>query len=517
MIKNLTLAAAAIFLAQAGSTSARPGGTAVLPAGVTKIARVTGKTRPGEALLNPNQTDTRFAVWGTDLGIIWDSGAGQCLIAFGDTYGPGWGGFGGGPPNGDWRSNVLAFTQDRNPQDGLLFDTMAQDRPGHAAEILSSHKISGDEETVIPTAGLNVGRRQIMHYMSVNSWPPNRPWITNYAGLAFSDNGGHTWVKSPTAVWLNDAGNRNRFQMAALVKQGRWVYLFGTPAGRQGAVYPARVAQEDVLNKSAYRYWNGEKFDALETGAQPIVPGPVSELSVAYNRHFRRWLMVYLAPQRDALVLRDAPSLMGPWTGEKVLMRGYGFPGLYGGFIHPWFNDKAEFYFMLSEWPLYNVAWMRAGLAAAPAESAGNLLSDGGFEEQSDSPGLGAPWQVEGHGGCDRNLNFARSGRNNAFVRHNESGWNGIAQTIAVHPGHRYRFTAWVRTSANARGVIGVRRLGGAALSEKPLTPIGAYTPQSLDFTPDRKTTQVQVFVGITVRDYEDTWMQMDDLTLAPR
>ncbi|GAA3152610.1 hypothetical protein GCM10020255_032180 [Rhodococcus baikonurensis] len=47
--------------------------------------------------LSPNQTVERFNVLGTDLGIMWDNGAGQVLTAFGDTVGigsdpcaPGW-------------------------------------------------------------------------------------------------------------------------------------------------------------------------------------------------------------------------------------------------------------------------------------------------------------------------------------------------------------------------------------------------------------------------------------------
>lgn len=509
-------------LASARTAAALAIGGAVVPTGAIKVARLTGATRAGEGIPNPNQTDVRHAVWGTDLGIVWDGGAGQCLIAFGDTYGAGWGGWGGGPARADWRSNVLAISRDRDPRDGLSFDAMISDRPSHAREILPSPKIDEDEHTLIPTAGISVphgaGHRQIMHYMSVQRWPAGRPWITNHAGLAWSDDQGRTWVKASTAVWPNDSHNRNRFQMAALAKQGGWVYFFGTPAGRQGAVYLARAPQSRALHKSAYRYWNGSGFGtAVESQAQAIVPGPVSELSVAYNRRFGRWLMTYLAPQRDAIVLRDAPALEGPWTGEKIVLRGQGFPGIYGGFMHPWFNERDEMYFMLSEWPLYNVAWMRMGLALAPPSESGNLLSDAGFEDNIADNTLGAPWQLDGVGGRDRDLMLAHGGRNNAFLRHNASGWNSIAQSVSLRAGQPYRFTAWVRTSDNARhGSIGVRAMDGLVLREKPFARLGAYTQLSIDFTPDRFSTQAQVFVGLRVRDNQDTWIQIDDLKLTP-
>jgi len=493
-----------------------PGGTPVVPTGIVKVARVTGGTPPGETLPNPNATDARYAVWGTDLGILWDAGGGECLVAFGDTYGKGWGGSGGGPrENSDWRSNVLGMTRDKNPADGLILDAMVTDRPGHAKELLPGKKVWEDEETVIPTTGVSVGARQFLHYMSVNYWPPNRPWLTNHAGLAYSDDRGRTWTRSPTAVWPNDSHNRNGFQMGAFVKHGGHVYLFGTPAGRQGPVRLARVPQNKVLDKAAYAYWNGTSFRAGdEAGAQPIVPGPVSELSVAYNRRFKRWLMVYLAPQRDALVLRDAPALTGPWTGEKILIRGAKHPSLYGGYIHPWFNDGTDLYFTMSEWGPYNVFWMRARLA--PAHAA-NLLTDGGFEEDAPGESIGAPWRLEGGGGRDRNKGLAHTGKNNAFLRGNVSGLSTVSQTVAVSPGGNYRLSAWVRTSADLRdGYLGVRTPDGRVLRETKFARLDPYTKVTLDIAAGSHAL-LEIFVGLRVRNNQDTWVQTDDLSLVPR
>jgi hypothetical protein len=51
-----------------------------------------------------------YAVWGTDLGTMWDKGGGELFVAFGDTFGEGLSGGGGG----EWRSNVLAKSSDTN-------------------------------------------------------------------------------------------------------------------------------------------------------------------------------------------------------------------------------------------------------------------------------------------------------------------------------------------------------------------------------------------------------------------
>ncbi|SEF17023.1 protein of unknown function [Jiangella alba] len=203
-----------------------------------------------------NETDLRYQVHGTDLGVMWDDGDGSVLMAFGDTYGAGWGGNGAGPREADWRCNVLAVSSDRDLADGMTFDTMVQDRPGHAGQLLDCLQQNGVEETVIPTAGIAVDGRSYLHYMSVNHWGPAGTWFTNHSGIAWSDDGGTTWTKDPDAAWPNTPEWDDDFQMAALARHGGHVYLFGTPDRRAvGAVQrvhrpladdlPRRVAGAD--------------------------------------------------------------------------------------------------------------------------------------------------------------------------------------------------------------------------------------------------------------------------------
>ena len=69
------------------------------PTTAVTVAKLTGQQ-------SINDTDSRYAVFGTDLGVTWDNGKGQTLMAFGDTFGAGWIGFGGG--GDDWRCQTLA-------------------------------------------------------------------------------------------------------------------------------------------------------------------------------------------------------------------------------------------------------------------------------------------------------------------------------------------------------------------------------------------------------------------------
>src|ERR671917_2110125 len=104
-----------------------------------------------------NETEARYQIKGTDLGIMWTDERGLILAAFGDTFGAGCAGHGSGggdPAAIDWRSNTLARSSDRNPPDGVSFANFVTDRPGHAKEPLPSLKQNGVEMTKIPTGGI---------------------------------------------------------------------------------------------------------------------------------------------------------------------------------------------------------------------------------------------------------------------------------------------------------------------------------------------------------------------------
>ena len=66
---------------------------------------------------SPNNTYTRFAISGADLGIMWDNGQTganhQVLIAFGDTFGD------CSVPDQQWRSNTMFRSGDPNLSDGI--------------------------------------------------------------------------------------------------------------------------------------------------------------------------------------------------------------------------------------------------------------------------------------------------------------------------------------------------------------------------------------------------------------
>jgi hypothetical protein len=317
------------------------------------VAQETGS--PPEAI---NDTAARWNVWGTDLGHMFEH-RGRIHMVFGDTLGPP-----GHPdlPSEDWRSNTMAISSDTNPDDGLLFDDMITDAAGHAKELLSSAKVRHDELTVIPTSGTAVGSRIFLHYMSVREFDEKGfgTWTTKYSGLAYSDDDGNQWTKAPSPRW----GPGSNFSQAAMVNHEGHTYLFGIPAGRRGGVKLARVPSGSLLDPSAYRYWNAAGWAPSEVDASLIVAGPVGELSVRWNSHYAKWLVMYLRVDRDAIVLRTADALTGPWEDERVVASGRDYPMLYLGSIAPKWNDGPDIWFTMTMHRSYNVFWMRTSLCS---------------------------------------------------------------------------------------------------------------------------------------------------------
>ncbi|GAB3566251.1 hypothetical protein GCM10027445_12750 [Amycolatopsis endophytica] len=318
-----------------------------------QICKVTGAD-------SVNRTD-RLAIHGTDLGILWDGGDGRVFVLFGDTFGAGWGGDGGGPNSADWRCNVLGFSTTTDLARGLTLDGVVTRPDGTAAQVIARDE-RPDEVTVIPNSGLAVGGTQVVHYMSVRQWGPPGKWTTNYSGLAVSGDGGVTWEKPWAARWINRAERDDPFQMCALTREGEHVYLFGTTNGRHGDAYLARAAVPRMLDASAYEYFDGHGWTRDEFAAAPVIPGPVGELSVAYDVHLGQWLAMHLDDPGGAIVLHSADRLTGPWSPGEVAVPGHRYPGLYGGYLHPWALDGPDIYYLMSQWGPYNVFLMRSRL-----------------------------------------------------------------------------------------------------------------------------------------------------------
>jgi hypothetical protein len=292
-----------------------------------------------------NQTGKEYGVDGADLGssFLYND---QTYIVFGDSFDIG---------KSDWRSNLLAISSDDDPSDGITFDRMIEDLPGHAKELLSAKHVEGEEVTVIPTYGVAVGDRLFLHYMSVKHWGAPGHWDLGLAGFAHSDDGGETWTKEADAVLPGDSN----WGQVAIVEHEDFLYLFGIPGGRYGDLKLARVSPHQLLQIDIWEYWDGTAWNADVDAAAVVAAGPIGELSVRWNSYYQRWLMMYLIDDQGLIVLRSAANLIGPWDEPRVAVRSTDYPALYAPYIYPKWNDGSEVYFNLSLFGPYNVWLMK--------------------------------------------------------------------------------------------------------------------------------------------------------------
>ncbi|MFI5728709.1 DUF4185 domain-containing protein [Kribbella sp. NPDC051587] len=303
-------------------------------------------------------TNSRWQVAGTDLGIPYVLENGSIGYLFGDTFNSPW----PEQQNNDWRSPVmLRSAVHPNAAGGIVFDSAARVAGnGRAPEIMhNGHNGIGIdnlwEVTVIPNDGISFPEtgRQLVSYMSIEHWnagPRYSLWKSRYAGIAFTDNG-NDFVRT-NLKWFNDADNADPFQMWTMQRMGDYVYIHSVRSGRQdGPMMLRRVRWDKLFSPEAYEGfgWNGTNW-GWGRPCSPVLTGRFGEPSVRRLSN-GIWVMVYLNAATGNIVSRWAYGPDTGWSNEKIQVTYAQEPGLYGGFIHPWSGSAAnELHLMVSKW-----------------------------------------------------------------------------------------------------------------------------------------------------------------------
>ncbi len=328
---------------------------------VTPVARVTGSPMANETYLNPNNTALDWNVGGTDLGVIWEMQPGNYGIFFGDTFdrnfrpnpnSP-------GPNGGKWRSNVLAFSDDKNLEDGITINDMVTDDRGDAKEIVYSPKIPDVDHTSIPTAAIRANGADYVHYFNMRDWDT---WTTNYSGMYKSSDNGIVWEKLDHISFSSDSP----FGQAGYFKKDGYVYMIGTQTGRSSSASLARFLEADIETLDQYEYWNapsGSWIKGDEKRATVIIDDEVGELSFIYNNKLNKWIIAYFNGPRYNITMRTAEDITGPWSEPYELASGWEYAQLYGSYFHPLSVNSETLYFTMSMWLPYNVFLMKVVLA----------------------------------------------------------------------------------------------------------------------------------------------------------
>ena len=330
----------------------------VAPAELTRI-QSTRRVSQITGIESSNRTNA-FNVCGADYGTMftWQY---YTFIAFGDTRSC--------RPAADERPVTLAYSSDTQPSDGLRLDAWVTDARGEAKTLFVSDNRA---LTAYPTAGIGIGDTAYLFYTNVASWdwPPGH-WTCSRSSVAYArawDLG--AWSKAiDTISW--GPGNFNQLAVIRDPAPGSTTLFFlGTPCGRFGSVKLMMVDEASILDKRAYRYFAGLDADGLptwsaeESRAVTVAGGPAGELSAVFDPQAQRYVMTYLDPAKEGIVLRWAASPWGPWSPPLVLARNADYDQLYGGFITANFirDGGKTIYYTMSLFGPYNTYWMETKL-----------------------------------------------------------------------------------------------------------------------------------------------------------
>jgi len=483
-----------------------PGGeevASVLAVNCERVARVIGLS--AEDLPNPNETGKRFGMSSTDFGNMWDAGNGSVFCIFGDNF---------NAYNGDWLSNAVAVSTDRNLADGLYYDSMLwDDSRKKRMEVI--HR-EGYEITCIPTGGFSVTEKglttQYVSYMSVKEWKvggDNDSWSCYHSELVKSDDCGKTWQR--TGVKWSGESN---FVQVAFEKHDGFVYMWGTKSGRHSQVCLAKVPEGSVLNKGAYQYWNGSGWSYDESAAAPVTNGEVSEMTVRYNSYYKRYIMMYLSVKQRHLVYRDAASPEGEWSAEKIILN-----GTYGPSIHPWFCDGRDLWFVSStvtsspsvSYDTWHIFLYHAKLKGD--DEGFNMVWEGGFEDYpTESISYKTLWKAANAS----TTHDAHSGKNACRLTNTTEGeWkDACTQIITVHKNTDYVLSAFVKGNIEGydKAYLGARLANGTICDDNP-SMTSDWSEVKVEFNSGNNTS-IELFFGAWGA--KGLQVTIDDVRLSP-
>lgn len=360
----------------------------VVPGTATKHCQVTGDEDYHLGTWAPNQTYSRYHLRATDLGVSFEQG-GKTWFLFGDSH----------PEYGDVDGNedAIAWSADPTVDNCLGLSFVADDNRWRPPTLPKRT----NAEFQVPMAGF--GLQDKMYVYFTHGSTPERPMHRSILGA--STNGGRDF-KELYVMSEDKFINVSAAHDPNAPPQGQ-TYLFGTGVYRRSSPYLARVRADLVEDKKNLEYFAGisdgaERWSSRESDAATLFEHPcMGELSVTYNAHLSKWLMIYNCAvtsgmvYRNRMILRSSDKPTGPWseaqtlfepvadgaicafmhrsTDEGPLCDCVSDPGReressdpYGGYMIPRLftaNDgSAVIYYLLSTWNPYQVFLMSSQL-----------------------------------------------------------------------------------------------------------------------------------------------------------
>jgi hypothetical protein len=299
-----------------------------LAGSTVKVCQLTGEVDRQTRQPTLSRTATRVGVAATDLGSSFEH-KGRLFFLFGDTW---------RVPDGrdaGVARDALAWTDSRDLA-RITLDFLC--RPDGKWQPLEVPGIThGPFE--VPLNGVSIDNR--MFVVFATGFRP--PVIAGRSVLAVSDNDGKTFRQ---VYQLSD----DKFRVVALVKADPWLYITGIGKYRQDSVCLARVKLDQILDRSAIRYFSGADDDGRPRWSDKegnavflFRHDVVGEHSLAYCPTVERYVMLYNSVKPRGIVMRSAPQPWGPWSEIEIIFNPWRDKG-YGAFMHEagWFRASED-------------------------------------------------------------------------------------------------------------------------------------------------------------------------------
>ncbi len=296
-----------------------------------KICQLTGDFDRQTGQPTVNLTESRYGVYGTDLGFSFLH-AGLTWFLFGDTV---------GLHGGD----SLAFTQDTDPEDclDLTFVTGTDGRylpPSVPGITLGAFEV--------PAGGFSADGAMYIFFTTDHS----EAQVMGRSALARSDD------EAQTFTYLYDVSTDKFINIVPVIvdnaslpglpeSTGQGLLAFGTGTYRRSNPYLAYVPLDSVEQRSAWLFFAGldpvtgaPAWSADEAAAVALFKHPcLGEFSVSPLADLGKWVMFYNCVLPRGVNMRSADAPWGPWSEGEVIFDPWDDNG-YCNFMHVSYQER---------------------------------------------------------------------------------------------------------------------------------------------------------------------------------
>jgi hypothetical protein len=307
-----------------------------MPGSTHKVCQLTGEQDREWQQPTVNQTESRFGLIGTDLGVPVEHD-GRIYFLFGDSWTT--------HPDDRYRprdGDSIAYTDSREPEQCLPLQFIIAPDGCYLSPSVPDIQLGAFE---VPTGGFSARGRMYVFFTTDATFDGGVARMGRSV-LAVTADGARTFT------YCYDVSRDKFINVAPVVisnhdipglpqLDGQGILLWASGRYRASDPYLAYLPMTGVDDRGELRYFAGivagsdrPAWSAREEHAVPLFSHPcIGELSVSWNLFLGKWLMLYNCREPRGINFRTADKPWGPWSEAAVLFDPWGDGG-YCHFMH---------------------------------------------------------------------------------------------------------------------------------------------------------------------------------------